>query len=190
MVRQMLKRYLTETTPLSATEIDYIVSHFSPVDVKKNELLIRNDQICKQLFFIGNGALRVYCLKKDGQEWTRFIAFANEFSTIIPSFINQTPSRAFLQALEPSDLLSISHTDFFRLINELPEWDRFYRSILEKAYVASVNRIEQFISLDAGQLYQNYLHDQPQLIQRLSNKVLASYMGISPETLSRLKSKR
>lgn len=185
----MLKEYLTEITSLSPSEISFILEHFSERSVKKNEILIRNDEVCKQLFFIKKGLLRVYCLRHDGLEWTRFIAFENEFATIVPSFIHQTPSKAFLQALEPTELLAISYHDFYRLLDQFPEWDRFYRLSLEKAYVDSIDRIEQFITMSAKELYANCMQNKPELIQRLPNKILASYFGISAETLSRLKSR-
>ncbi|HSH64493.1 MAG TPA: Crp/Fnr family transcriptional regulator, partial [Bacteroidia bacterium] len=94
----------------------------------------------------------------------------------------------FIDALEDSQLLAISRDDFFKLNDELNEWKLFYQRILEMAYSFQNRKIESLVTTSARQRYENLMKDNPVLVQRLSNKVLASYLDIREETLSRLKS--
>ena len=181
--------FLTKETKLLAEEVTAIESHFQTKNIEKGQCIIRENEICRNLFFIEEGCLRIYCLKDDGQEWTRYVAFENEFVSIIPSFINQSPSRSYLESLESTKLQSISYDNFTKLIDTYPEWERLYRSLLEKAYIQSIKRIEDLITMDSKSLYLSHKKENTALVTRLPNKILASYFGISPETLSRIKSK-
>lgn len=109
--------------------------------------------------------------------------------TALTSFIAQKPSVEFIEAMEDSELLVISHSDFYRLNSEMGNWRNFYQRILEMAYTFQNKRIEQLVTLTAKQRYNLVLKETPSLIQSVSNKVLASYLDIREETLSRLKSK-
>lgn len=184
-----LKNYLAQQMKLSDAEWENVLSCFKEIHTKKNQILIHQNNVCNRLFFIKKGCLRVVCTRDDGQEWTRQIATDNNFITIFPSFIEQTNTSSYLQAIEASDIFSLSFSDFTRLNNTLPEWQKFYTDILEKTYIDSVKRIEKLITLSGKHLYQDVKMNHPELLSRLPNKVLASYLGISQETLSRLKAK-
>jgi CRP-like cAMP-binding protein len=108
--------------------------------------------------------------------------------TALTSFISRKPSVEFIEALEDTELLSISHSDFYRLNKDLDSWKMFYQRILEMAYSFQNKKIEHLVTLTAKQRYNLVLKETPILIQRVSNKVLASYLDIREETLSRLKS--
>jgi CRP-like cAMP-binding protein len=97
---------------------------------------------------------------------------------------------AYIQSIEPSDLLYISHHDFNELFDAFPGWEHSYRVGLQMDYIASIKRIESLITMDAKQRYQSLMETNPALIQRLPSKIIADYLGISQETLSRLKSKK
>ena len=185
---KILKKYLIRELNLDVSKIDYILNHFNYESSKKNEILIAHNMTCEHLYFVNSGALRVFIIKEDGQEWTRYVAFEGMFISIMPSFIKQTSSLAALQSIDDSELLHISFNNFQKILNEFPEWEKYYREMLEKTYISSIRRIEDFISMNTKQLYNNCLKHNPQIIQRLSNKMLASYLGVSQETLSRIKS--
>jgi CRP-like cAMP-binding protein len=110
-------------------------------------------------------------------------------ATSLTSFISQQPSFEFVDALENSELLYISRNNFYNLIKEIPEWERFYIKLLEFAYIYQNKRIEELVTLSAGERYDILMKEHPGYIQRLSNKILASYLDVTQETLSRLKSK-
>lgn len=105
------------------------------------------------------------------------------------SFITQKPSFEFIDVLEDSELLAITHKDFYQLNSELTHWKNFYQRILEMAYSFQNKSFENLVTLTAKQRFEQVMNTNSILIQRLSNKILASYLDITQETLSRLKSK-
>lgn len=108
--------------------------------------------------------------------------------TALASFIYQKPSVEFIEVLEDTELLTMSYTDFYRLNEVMDNWKIFYQRILEMAYSFQNTKIEQLVTLTAKQRYDNVLQENPALLQRLSNRVLASFLDIREETLSRIKS--
>jgi CRP-like cAMP-binding protein len=107
--------------------------------------------------------------------------------TALSSFINQEPSFEFVDALEDSELLCISRTQFYQLVDEVPGWANYYRKLLESAYSYQNKRIEYLVTMTARQRYDDILKNHPEYIQRLPNHILASYLDMSQETLSRMK---
>ena len=112
----------------------------------------------------------------------------NQIGTTLSSFISQKKSIEFIEALEDTELLAIGRDDFYRLVKEISNWKNFYLQILENAYSFQNRKIETLVTLTAKQRYEQLLTENPIFIQRLSNKVLASYLDMREETLSRLKS--
>jgi CRP-like cAMP-binding protein len=131
------------------------------------------------MFFIG----------EDGQEVTRNISFENQFATGLASFIQQLPSEESLQALEPTTLFRIARKDFYYLLNVIPAWEKFYRNYLEFAYLNNISIYQREMMKDATERYKELLKVNPKIVDRLPNKIIASYLNMTPETLSRVKSK-
>ncbi|MCP9752666.1 Crp/Fnr family transcriptional regulator [Ferruginibacter sp. HRS2-29] len=188
-MQEQLTRYIKGIITVKDEELDKILSFFKPMKVEKNELLVIHGQTSQRTFFVGNGCLRIFFITEDGQEVTRYLAFENNFATALCSFISKEPSLEFIQALEPTSLLYISHKDFYHLLEIIPSWENFYRHYLENAYVNNTNRLMSFLTLDATERYRQLLSTNPKIVQRLPNKIVATYLNISQETLSRLKSK-
>ena len=182
-----IKIYLQQNTQISEEDILEILACFKTDTIKKNQILVRQNKTCKHLFFVNKGGLRVVCTKDDGQEWTRQLAVENQFITIFPSFIEQKITESYLQAIEASEVAYISHTDFIKLRKQILEWEQLYTKVLEKTYIDSIKRIENLITMSGKNLYEDFKRNNTDLIPRLSNKILASYLGVSQETLSRLK---
>lgn len=170
-------------------ELNKISDCFKPKSVKKNHILLHEGSICKEFYFIQTGCIRTFFIDKNGHEKTRYVMLDNHIGTALTSFISQKSSFEFLEALEDTELLTINHSDFYRLIKEMDSWKNFYQRILEMAYSFQNRKIEQLTTLTAKERYNHVLKENPVLIQRLSNRVLASYLDIREETLSRLKSK-
>lgn len=188
-MQEQLSRYIQEKINISDTELKTAMTYFKSIKVKKNEFLVNHGESSQRTFFVGKGCLRIFFLNEDGQEATRYFAFENQFATALTSFITGDPSAEFIQAVEATDLLYISHDDFYHLLEIIPEWEKFYRSYLENAYVNNTNRLMSFITMDATERYRQLLSQSPIIVKRLPNKMVASYLNISQETLSRLKSK-
>ncbi|WP_338794168.1 Crp/Fnr family transcriptional regulator [Bernardetia sp. MNP-M8] len=188
-MKAQLTEYIRKTINVTEAELSIILSYFKPLEVEKNELLLVYGQTSQRTFFVGNGCLRIFFITEEGHEATRYLAFENNFATAISSFISNEPSSEFIQASEPTTLLYISHEDFYHLLEIIPLWEKFYRNYLEKAYIHNTNRLMSFLTLDATERYKQLLEIQPNIVQRLPKKIVATYLNISQETLSRLKSK-
>lgn len=169
-------------------KLEQISQHFKPKLISRNSVLVSAGQVCRELYYIKRGCLRTYYVTAAGHEKTRFITFDCSIGTALTSFIMQQPSVEVMDALEDSEVLAIGYEDFFLLLGQYPEWETFYRKILEMAYAYQNRRLENLATLSAGQRYAKLLQEAPMYAQRLSNKILASYLDVTQETLSRLKS--
>jgi CRP-like cAMP-binding protein len=185
----MLADLIQIKTNLSEEQIRSILSCFKSIDVKKNSLLLEPNNVANRLFFIQRGCLRLYYVSDDKNVLTRFMAFENTFLTSIVSFISREPSTEYIQAVEDSELLVISFDKFTHLRNTIPEWDKMYIHILEYGLTVINSKLSSLLTQNGTERYLSLLKNNPELVQRLSNSNLAAYLNISPETLSRLKSK-
>lgn len=186
---EQLKAYLNGRASFSTTELEYISSHFQFKKINRHTILVDFEDVCKEYYFINIGSLRLFTINTDGIETSRYFAFENMFCTALPSFIDQKPACEYMQALEKSELLKISRTDFYKLVNELPQFDKIYREILELGFITAQQRIYGFQGFNALEKLKWIIKNQPKFLLRVSNKMAASYLGISPATLSRAKSK-
>ncbi|WP_210416878.1 Crp/Fnr family transcriptional regulator [Echinicola soli] len=185
----MLADLIRIKTNLADEQIGYILSCFEPIHVQKNTLLLKPGNVSSKLFFIQKGCLRLYYDNEDQNVLTRFMAFENTFLTSIVSFISRAPSSEYIQAVEDSKLLVISFNQFNHLRNTISEWDKMYIHILEYGLTVVNSKLSSLLTQNATERYLALLKDNPELVQRLSNSNLAAYLNVSPETLSRLKSK-
>ena len=187
---EILKNKLRESISLSDEDMSLILDKFYPLSVSKNEILINDEQQSNQkMFFVIKGCLRIFYINEDGVDSTRLLIFEQQFAAALVSFITDDFSFEFVQALEPTELFYISKKDFYQLLEIIPAWEKFYRQYLEYAYVTNTSRLRSFITMDAKERYIQLLAQNKAIVQRLPNKIVASYIGISQETLSRLKSK-
>lgn len=184
-----LKHYLRSQSNLDEQQIDKIAECFKKKTAKANTILLSEGETCKEFYFINSGCVRTFYITKQGHEKTRYVAFENSIVTSIASFISQQPSFEFVDTLESSELYAIKHDDFFRLVSELPEWEKFYRTLLETAYIYQNKKIENLVTLTAKERFEKLMNDHPKYVHRLSNRILASYLDFRQETLSRIKSK-
>lgn len=183
-----LKIVLKMFADFEENELEEILGCFKSKSVKKNNILLREGDVCKEFYFVVSGCIRIFFIDKNGHEKTRYVMLENHIGTALTSFISQKPTIEFIEALDDTKLLAISHSDFYQLNKEINNWQFFYQRILEMAYSFQNRKIEQLVTLTAKQRYECVFKENPLLIQRLSNKVLASYLDIREETLSRLKS--
>jgi len=177
---EQLKYLLKSIADFDDKELDKIYSCFKFISIKRNTILLSAGEVCKEFYYIQKGCLRTYFITRQGHEKTRFITLDCSIGTALTSFISQKPSFEFIDVLEDTELL---------VIRELTHWKDFYQRILEMAYSFQNKSFENLVTLTAKQRFEQVMNTNPILIQRLSNKVMASYLDITQETLSRLKSK-
>ena len=184
-----LAAYLKKNIDFDEEDLKIILSYFKNVKKNKNEILLAHGKVSEFSYFVKKGCLRIYFINNEGKDSTRYIAFENQFATALVSFITKEPAEEIIQAIENSELLCISHNDFRHLIKIVPKWKDFYTIYLEKAYVNNSKRLMSFTTLSAAERYDQLFKINPNIVKRLPNKIVASYINVSNETLSRLKSK-
>lgn len=166
-----------------------ICSYFKLIKTKRNEILLDYDQVSKHYYFVNKGCVRLFTHTKEGMEISRYFAFEGTFVTALPSFIDQKPAEEYLQTIVKSELLSITRTDFYYLVRTNPLFTKIYLEILEMGFIVAQKRIYGFQGFDAVEKVKWIIQNQPQLLLKVSNKMAASYLGMTPSTLSRIKSK-
>ncbi|MFN0256350.1 Crp/Fnr family transcriptional regulator [Pedobacter ureilyticus] len=189
-MHEQLNEYIRKKISISDENLQMVNQFFKPLELKKNEFLLHTGETCQRTYFVLEGCLRIFFINEAGQDATRYLAFENQFATGLVSFITEQPSFEYVQAVAASKILYISRYDFYALLKVVPEWERFYRSYLEFAYVLNTTRLMSFLTLDATERYKRLLDESPEIFKRLPNKLVASYLNMSQETLSRVKSKR
>ena len=152
----------------------------------KNDYLLTKGKICRHLYFLEKGALRGY-YDLDKKEITHWFAFENDFVTSFHSFITQQPSVENIQFLEGSIVWCISKEKLTALFNEYHEIERLVRIAYEKYYIRLEERFVGSQFKTASERYENLLHQSPHMLERVPLGYIASYLGISQETLSRIR---
>lgn len=186
-MHELLFEYFQEKTNISRRQFQDICPFFEPKRVKKKELLLMEYDVCRYIFFVNHGCLQLYSIDEAGQELTRYLAFERKFATALTSFIRQAPSFEYIQAVVDTELLRITYENFYHLVDTNPAVRFVYRGILENAYITSQERIYNFLGKTAREKLRWLLVSQPDIFNRLPNQVIASYLGMTPYTLSRLK---
>ncbi|AFD05233.1 Crp/Fnr family transcriptional regulator [Solitalea canadensis] len=174
---------------LDREETDFFVSLLHYKTLKRKEFLLRQGDICKAESFIVKGCLRTYTLDSDGFEHIISFGIEDWWKGDLYSFLTQTPSSYFIDALEDTVVLQISKENLDLLYERVPKFERFFRLLFQNAFIAQQNRINQNLSYPAEQRYVDFIKRYPQLEQRISQKQVAAYLGITPVFLSMLRRK-
>lgn len=188
LIMQYLLDHIRNYAPLSNEAQQAIQERFEQVSLSKNEYLLRQGSVCRHLFFLQRGALRGF-YNLEGKEITHWFGFENDFVTSFHSFITGQPAIENIQLIEGSILWSISKDTLFSLFNQYHEIERMVRIVYEKYYIRLEERFVNAQFKTAAERYENLLTDTPHIIERVSLGHIASYLGISQETLSRIRSR-
>lgn len=181
-----LQNFFRFFVDFSDEELDEVWHFFHHSKLKKGDYLCKPGEIATEIGFVVKGVFRVYYLI-DGKESTRFLGCENIFIGSIPSFTTQKPSIEYVEALENSELLMLSFQDLQKMCDMSPKWDRLVRYLAEYSYNEQQGRIYSLIALTAQERYEQLTKTRPDFIQRIPQYIIANYLGISPETLSRIR---
>ena len=185
---QQLLAHIKNYAPLSDDAQTALEDAFKKTVLAKNEWLLTQGQVCRHLYFLEKGALRG-CYNLDGREITHWFGFENDFVTSFHSFITGEPTVENIQLLEGSILWSVSKETLTALFNRHHDIERLVRIAYEKYYIRLEERFVNAQFKTAAERYENLLQQTPHIIERVPLGHIASYLGISPETLSRIRSK-
>ena len=181
-----LFQYFKKINRLSKEAENAILEISSELKVKKNTIIQPIGHTCKTIYFIKKGVARIYYFKED-IDITESFAFENNIVARVESLFTNRPSKKAIQLLEDSELIAINATLLFKLYDQFPEIERLFRLIFESAYVDTVNRIESIQFHSAEERYTMLLKESSDVIKRVPLKHIASYLGITPVSLSRIR---
>jgi CRP-like cAMP-binding protein len=177
-----IRRYI----PLSPDDETIIRSLFRVQKLKKGDHLLQAGNICKDIFFIEQGLVRYYAIV-DGEEKTSYFNREGEFVCNYPSFLPQKPAEAFIEALEACTVYSISHSNMQQFYAQVKYGERFGRLAIEEVYLNLINQVTSLYNDPPELRYQLFLSRFPDLGQRIPQYYIASYVGIKPQSLSRIR---
>ena len=187
MYEQILNR-LSHFISLDKNEQDIFVSKLTLKKFKKKELILNEGQICKHAYFINEGCLRYY-YNVEGKENTAQFFFENGWYTDFDSFLTGNPTKQNIETLEKTEILLLSAKDLQQLYIDIPKFERFGRLIAENAFLGIRQRSEMLENLTAEQRYLLLLKERPKVVARIPQHYIASYLGIKPQSLSRIRKK-
>jgi len=180
---------LNEKITFTQEEQTIIKTYLTPKKIRKKQYFLQEGDVCKMIAFVEKGVLRQYSIGEKGAE--HIIQFALEGWTIsdLYSFLTGEPATYNIDALEDSELVLISKTANEELLKKVPKYETYTRLQLTGAYLAMQKRLTSIISLSLEERYANFTSVYPNIIQRVPQRMIASYMGLTPETLSRVRRK-
>ena len=182
-----LRKHLRETAAISDIEFEKALPYFSNKTIGKGEYFVKRGAVCKYMAFVEEGFLRSYFLNEKGEEITFCFEPENSFSTAYKSFILQCPSNLSIQAIEETKLIIIHHQNLQKLYETSYQWLSIGKLFAEKEYIF----LEQYASMlnneSAKEKYLKLLKENPSIIQRVKLKHIASFLGVTSRTLSRIR---
>lgn len=183
-----LTRFFQSYLPLDKGETELIEAKVTERKIKRRQMILQEGFTCKHYSFVVEGCFRMYGVDNKGVEHNIEFAAESNWIADIGSFHSGKPSKLFIEALEPSVILQIEKQDLYFLYTSVPKLDRIFKVIIENKFVELQNHVLQNISSTAQERYLSFLEQYPKLALRLPNTQIASYLGITPEFLSRIRS--
>jgi len=183
----VLKTYLETRGSFTAEEFAFLRTKFIPLTLRRGEFLQRAGAVAKYTGFVASGCARKYIIDATGKE--HIVAFAPETWWVADgtSLTTGTPSEFFIDAIEDSDLLLIDPASHEQLVETISGYAAAYRKAVQKAAAARDARIARALSASARQRYLEFVETYPSIVARVPQRMLASYLGVSPETVSRIR---
>ncbi len=175
---------------LSTAEKEAFATYLQPRKIKRKELVLQEDEICRNSIFVYKGCLRGYTVDKNGIEHVISFAPPDWWIADMYSLITQKPGILNIEALEDTDAILLSKANQEKLYQAIPKFERFFRILTEKSLVANQQRIIDNLSLTAEERYNLFCKRYPTLIDHLPQKQIASYIGVTPEFFSRMRRAR
>jgi CRP-like cAMP-binding protein len=184
--REKVASIFRKTVSLSDEDIIALLKHWRPLKLKRNEFLISRGEVEQHLYFVIRGSMRI-CYPESNEEICVGFAYDNNLICSFPSFIRQKPSDYFIQALVGTEVMAIKRKDFYNLFDAHPKIERSWRHLEEEALIGMIEREAELLTFTPEQRYKRLMKRSPHLFQIIPKKYIASYLRMSPETLSRIK---
>ncbi|MEO5783285.1 MAG: Crp/Fnr family transcriptional regulator [Ginsengibacter sp.] len=189
MNTDLILKNISKHITLDKKEEEFFISILHFKKLKRKEFLLKAGEVCKTENFVTKGCLRTYTIDENGFEHILMFAIEDWWTGDLYSFPSQKPSNHFIDALEDTELLQISKPNLEKLFEQVPKFERFYRIIFQNALIVQHERINQNLSFTAEQRYLHFIKKYPEVEQRISQKHVATFLGITPVFLSMLRKK-
>ena len=180
--------YISKYVTLTNTEEHFLTSRLFSRKYIKGQYILQQGDISQTECFIISGCTKMFYLDDKGQEHIIMFSIEDWWTSDLGSFISQTPSDFNVQCLENTEIIQFSYENIEEIFSKIPKLERFFRKIIEKAFVASQKRIIRNFSLTAKERYLIFKESYPKIEQRIPQYMVASYLGITKEFLSKIKS--
>ncbi len=180
---QEIQRHL----PLTDADTAILLSYFKRVKYRRNEILLQSGTVAKEVFFVVNGLLHQYYIDDAGNERTCDFTFENKFVTDLEGFSHKTPSASSIKALKNTDCMVITCDGITKLAQENEAARNYFSIVIEQVAKESMKRTKSLLTCSPEQRFSELLIGQPDIFQRVPQRYIAQYLGIAPESLSRIK---
>lgn len=187
---EKLRSFFEHLFPLTDAQAAFAKTLFIPKKVQKGQILLREGDICKYSMFVATGCLRTYTIDNKGKEHILQFSPEDWWTGDMNSFVNGVPSQSFIDAIEDSEILLFESASLQKFIEFIPGSATMFQTALQKSLAAGNQRIFSSMSATAEERYNEFLKKHPSLLQRVPQHSIASYLGISPETLSRIRKRQ
>lgn len=186
---QRLSQNINEHISLTEEEFNFCKTLFFPKKLRKKQYLLQEGDVCKYVLFVEKGILRTYATDEKGNEHILSFAMEGWWTADLYSFLTDEPSLYNIEALENCELLLLTKSSWNILLEKIPAFERYFRIIIQNNLIAMQRRLLGSMSETAEEKYTKFIATFPTCIQRVPQHMIASYLGISRETLSRIRSK-
>jgi CRP-like cAMP-binding protein len=190
MDKLILQKHIESQIDVTDLVLSQIVSYFENEAISKKEILLSEGNNCNRLFFVTKGCLHLYFYDSLGNKKTTQFAIENWWLTDFLAFQKEGTSSFYIEAIENSEVLSISFLNLKHLLNDFPQMEKYFRIIYEIAYGSALMRLKYVYSYSKEDIYFKFRDDFPNFIQRVPQYLIASFLGLTPEYLSEIKKKK
>ncbi|WPU92141.1 Crp/Fnr family transcriptional regulator [Mucilaginibacter sabulilitoris] len=185
-----LTDHIKKFVELNDADIELVNSAVTIKSVKKKAFLLEPDHTCKEIYFVSKGCLRLYFINKKLNEQITQFAIENWWMSDYSSLESETPSNYYIQAVEHSEIISINKNKLEDLFEKIPRLERYFRIVQQRAFIAAQRRIEYIYTFNDEERYRNFSDRFPGFIQRIPQYMLASYLGFTPQFMSKIRAKK
>lgn len=185
----LLKQNISKNINVDEETIDAFINAMYDKTIAKKELVLKEGQISMEMFFILNGSMRMFYINDKGVETNVEFGIENWWMGDLASFLDNKPSKLNIQALEVTEVLVLDKSNFENLLKDYPIFERFFRLIISKHMTKIQERLLKLISANVEENYLDFIHNHSDIFARVSQQHIASYLGCTPEFLSKIRAK-
>ncbi|UOB17861.1 Crp/Fnr family transcriptional regulator [Abyssalbus ytuae] len=185
-MKQKLRNHIEKIVPLTDEEFDTVLSHFILHTFKRGEFLFEKEEKVKYVYYVVSGLLKLIFTDRAGSEHIVSFAMEDWWESDFYAFLMKTRATMSLKCIETTTVFSLSYEDYWNLCNSMPKMEKFILHKSHMGFIGAQQRILSLLTTSAKERYEQLIAQNPSLLQRVSKTQLASYLGVSRETLSRL----